>query len=536
MKKMMTARAIITQPKKYEQVIEYFIDYKPSTEMEKKALSLVRDLQAAGFAAFFVGGFVRDIMLGEKVKDIDIATSARPGEVINFARTNNLYFSETNKEFGMVRLVKEGEAFEVTTFRTDGTYSDQRRPDEVKFTSELEEDAKRRDFTFNSLYFNPLERRVVDFFGGLSDLQKGILRFVGEPEKILAGQYDVAKQRIREDPLRIVRAVRFAARFNLQIDSAAEKAMLESKDLLETAEKNKTGVSWERKSQELNAMWLDKNRYKAFKMIDKFGLWKYLLPEINSLKGVEQGDKYHQEGDVFEHISLGMKKVGEVLSDNDFKNHFDKNAVLKLTWAWLLHDIGKPRTKKNNKGRITFYKHDQLGVEKARAVLERFSFSKKDLINPVIWMISKHMNVRNLGRTEKKSKLLEYFSHPDFFPLLGLLKLDSLASLPVDLSDYQMAFKKYKDSLAEGILEKGKHQKGIINGQDIINLGFSQGPVIGIIKKIIIQAFVEGKIKDKNQAIVWLKKNQTDLRDSLSEVDKRDNYNDVVEKLYYKYF
>lgn len=531
--KIKIPRETAVQPKKYEQAVEYLMDYKATTELEKKAENLLGKLQEAGFVSFFVGGFVRDLILGEEIKDIDIATSALPEQIIALAQDNNYGFNETNKKFGMVRVVIDGTAFEVTTFRNDGDYSDQRRPDKVDFVSKLEEDAARRDFTFNALYFDPREKRVIDFFGGLSDLKQNILRFVGQPERILSEQYKVAAERIKEDPLRIVRAVRFAARFGLEIDPEAFQAIIDNRDLL--ASKDKQGVSWERKGQELNSMWLDKQRAEAFRLLDKLGLLKYLLPEINNLKDVNQGEMYHQEGDVFTHLLLGMQKVQDVLIDKDFQNYFNKNFVLQLTWAWLLHDIAKPETQKENNGKITFYGHDKLGADRANKILRRFGFSQKDIVKPVTWLIAKHMNIRNLGETKSKSKLLEYFTNPNFLTLLALLKVDSLSSKPIDLTDYKKALDKYKNSLNEGILERVKVDKDIINGREILSFGFVSGPIIGVIKNLIKKAFIDKKIKDKEEALTWLEKNKELLKEILEKRNLKE-YKEVKEELYNRFF
>ena len=534
-------RETLTIPKEYEQSAEYLVDYKPLSEMEKKAVALVEALQFKGFSAYFVGGFVRDMMLGKAGKDIDIATSAQPESLIALAKDYSYGFDEANKKFGMVRIVIDGNVFELTTFRTDGEYSDHRRPDSVEFTDDLYQDAMRRDFTFNAVYFDPLERKIIDFFGGLDDLHNDTLRFVGEQEKIVTKQYEVAKQRIEEDPLRIVRAIRFSARFGMKIDPEAERAMLENKDLLSEPIETEGGVSWERKGQELSSILMDKNRVRGFDLINEYDLWKYLLPEIDNLKNVAQGEKYHQEGDVYIHTRLGMEKINEVIKESSLPIVIDDRFISQLVWAWLLHDIAKPEAKKEDKGRITFYGHERLGAEKANKILRRYGFSQKDIVKPATWMIVKHMQVRNLWRTKKKSKLLEYYSHPNFFQLLSLLKIDSLSSLPSDLSDYNKVLQKYEMSVADGIFEKAKAAKEVINSRDILEVGFVQGPQIGIIKGIIKLAFLEGKFTNREEALGWLKDSKDSLINFLGKIS-RINLSDssmrekIINKIYHKLF
>ncbi len=539
--KVILHREARVTPKEHDQSVEYLLDYKPLCEAEKKAILLVENLQTRGFLAYFVGGFVRDMMMGKVGKDIDIATSAQPEEIIALAKKNNFVFNEANKKFGMVRIVINGDVFEVITFRSDGEYSDQRRPDKVDFTDDLYKDAQRRDFTFNAIYFDPLKKKLIDFFGGLADLQKNILRFVGDKKEIVVNQYNVAGQRIEEDPLRIVRAIRFAARFGMKIDPEAERAILENKGLLAESFKKKTGVSWERKGQELNSILVDKNRVRGFDLLDSYGLWKYLLPEIEDLKNVTQSEKYHQEGDVFVHVRLGLKKINKIIEENDLPIEIDNRFTAQLVWAWLLHDIAKPETREENNGKITFYGHDKLGAKKVNKILLRFGFSQKDIVKPVTWMIGKHMQVRNLWRTKKKSKLLEYFSHPNFFQLLSLLKVDSLSSLPVDLRDYNKVLQKYKIAVAGGIFEKAKATKEVINGKDILEFGFVQGPHIGIIKGIVEMAFLEGKFVKREEVLFWLGQNKHNLKNLVNKIKSKDlltksKREKIIENIYKKLF
>ena len=322
----------ITASKRYEQSAEYFLRREFVSEQEKKAVLIVRRLQQLGYESYLVGGYVRDIMLGLEPKDIDITTAAPPEKVIDMATESGFkVIEQTGNEIKnkVVRVVVDGDAFEITSFRKESNYQDGRRPSEVSLATSAFEDAKRRDFTFNALYFDPNDQRVIDFFGGLSDLENKILRFVGEPEKVINNQREVAYQRIvNEDHLRILRAVRFAARFGLEIDPGAEEVIRENAHLLKE-------ISAERVRDELDKMFIHSTRAQALEQLDNLEILPQVLPELVEMKGVEQPVEFHQEGDVWTHTKLCFASLQRVFAEEN-----EGVADREVVWATLLHDVG----------------------------------------------------------------------------------------------------------------------------------------------------------------------------------------------------
>ena len=312
----------------------------------KTAVSIIKKLRGEGFSAYIVGGTVRDLLLAKNLNDlnsadeIDIATSARPEEINSlFKKTHNI-----GAAFGIVNVVENGISFEVATFREESGYNDGRHPEHVKYTESLELDAKRRDFTVNSMFYDPIDNKILDYCGGQEDLSKGILRTIGS-----------ADRRFTEDYLRMLRAVRFGIRFDLKIEPEIIYAIKKLAPKI-------CELSVERIRDELNKIFTGPRPEKALHLLSETGILKIILPEIEVMKGVKQPKEFHPEGDVFVHTSLMLK-----------------NAVcpdVELAWAILLHDVGKPKTFQiNEKNRECFYYHDEEGAIIAENILMRFEVS-----------------------------------------------------------------------------------------------------------------------------------------------------------------
>src|SRR5207302_50804 len=282
--------------------------------LKDSAISIVRNLQEAGYQAYFVGGCVRDMILGREPADYDVATDATPDQVMRI-------FPETyavRAKFGVVLVpapshnANENEVVEVATFRSDIGYSDGRHPDQVRYSKDPREDVERRDFTVNGLLLDPIKDEVLDFVGGRKDLEAGVIRAIGEPER-----------RFAEDKLRMLRAVRFAARFGYTIEPVTFAAIQKAPQIHQ--------VSRERVRDELTKMLTEGHERSAFLLLDQAGLLREVLPEISDMKGVEQPPQFHPEGDVFVHTLLLLDKLPQPCPPT-------------LAWGALLHDVGKPAT------------------------------------------------------------------------------------------------------------------------------------------------------------------------------------------------
>ena len=346
------------------------------------AFNIVGELRAAGYEAYLAGGCVRDLLLGREPSDYDVATSATPEVVLGlFPRT-----FAVGAHFGVV-LVADGEGdeydtTEVATFRSDGAYSDGRHPDAVRYTTSAEEDVKRRDFTINGLLLDPLHeaedlrQAAIDYVGGLADLDAGIVRAIGK-----------AEERFEEDHLRMLRGVRFAARFGFELDAGTAAAI--KRLAAKTA-----AVSRERVRDELTKMLTEGRARRAFELLDETGLLKEVLPEVARMKGVEQPPQFHPEGDVWVH-TLGLLA------------QLEAGCAATLAWGALLHDVGKPATFRRAPDRIRFDGHVEMGVAVGAEILRRFRFSNDDT-HQILALIENHMRFADAARM-KASTLKRFF-------------------------------------------------------------------------------------------------------------------------------
>jgi putative nucleotidyltransferase with HDIG domain len=427
------------------------------------AVSIVRKLRQRGFVAYFAGGSIRDSLLGLSPKDIDIATSARPEEVnLLFRRT-----IATGVQFGVQRVIEEGFDFEVATFRSDGLYIDGRRPVEVHFAGP-EDDAARRDFTVNGMFYDPIDKRLIDHVGGREDLRKGIIRAIG-----------VAAERFREDRLRLLRAIRFAAHLEFQIEANTWAALCERAGEI-------TIVSPERIRDELVKILADSHRLRGFELLDLSGLLAVVLPEVEGLKGCEQPEEFHPEGDVFVHTRKMLGLLGP-----------EANGL--QAFAVLLHDIGKPSTRSFDAAgnRIRFNGHDRIGAEMAEKVMARLRFSRQE-IDVVVEAVRNHMIFKDVQHM-RPARLKRFMARPNFDVELELHRVDCAGSHG-DLANYRFLVNKGEEFAKEPLIPPP-----LVRGDDLLKLGMTPGPRIGELLHAIQTAQLEGEIKTHSEAINLLK-------------------------------
>ncbi|OGW79567.1 MAG: phosphohydrolase [Omnitrophica bacterium RIFCSPLOWO2_12_FULL_44_17] len=431
-------------------------------QAEKIAIQIIEKLKAAGFVAFFAGGYVRDLIMGNTPKDYDIATSALPDDIeAMFPKCISV-----GKKFGVEIVVLEGYQFEVTTFRSDAKYVDGRHPESVSFSSP-EEDAKRRDFAINGLFYDPMNRRMIDFVSGQMDIEKKVIRTIGNPQ-----------ERFEEDHLRILRAIRFAANLNFEIEAATWAAMIRNRTSIHR-------VSQERIRDELVKMFTRPGAGKGLVLLSESGLLAEVLPEIEALKGVKQPEAYHPEGDVFVHTKLMLDQLKQPVS-------------VELAFSAIFHDVGKPGTfGRTETGDIHFYNHAAVGADIAREALTRLRFSNQE-IDRITWAIGNHMRYGDV-KEMRIGKLKQLIGKETFEMELELHRADCLASHG-SLDNYYFLIQKREEFKKEDL-----KPKCIINGHDLMALGVSEGPIMKEILNAIYELQLELKFKSKEDAILYVK-------------------------------
>jgi tRNA nucleotidyltransferase/poly(A) polymerase len=437
------------------------LDSLPLTEA---ATLIVRRLRDHGHTAYFAGGCVRDALLGFAPKDIDVATDAHPDQVQKlFPRT-----IPVGAKFGVIRVLENGWEFEVATFRSDGVYLDGRRPESVTFSS-AEEDAQRRDFSINGMFYDPVASAIIDYVGGQKDLEKRLIRAIGDPGL-----------RFAEDRLRLLRAVRFAATLNFAIEAETWGAL--QRDATQI-----NAVSPERIRDELMKILTDPHRLRGFDFLDASGLLEQILPEVNALKGCEQPAQFHPEGDVFVHT----RKMLELLPA-------DASGLLAL--SVLLHDIGKPPTQTCDpaEGRIRFNGHDEVGAAMSQAVMERLRFSGAE-IETVVQAVRSHMMFKDVPKM-RPAKLRRFLARENFPLELELHRVDCLSSHG-DLENFEFLLRKEKEFENEPLIPPP-----LVNGHDLIRLGLSPGPRFGEILEKVQTAQLEGEVRSREEALALVRK------------------------------
>jgi poly(A) polymerase len=430
--------------------------------LQDKARFIVQRLRQEGYEAFFAGGCVRDMLLNKSPQDYDIATSARPEDLQRL-------FPQTipvGAQFGVILVLIDGQPFEVASFRHDGPYLDGRRPSHVRYGS-LEEDILRRDFTINGMVYDPIEDRVIDLVEGRRDLERRLVRAIGN-----------AEERFEEDRLRMIRAVRFAARLDFEIDAATFDAIKKFAGTI-------TQIAWERIGDEVTRILTEGGARRGFELLDRSGLLQILLPEVVSLKGTPQSPDYHPEGDVFAHTMLLL-------------SHLDAPSET-LAYGGLLHDIAKPVCFRQDAERVTFYGHTEKGAAMAEEILKRLKRSRA-VGERVAYLVRNHL--RHVQAPQMRLSTLKRFLRENGIEeLLELTRLDALSSNG-DLQYYQFC----KARLAE-LDEKEIRPAPLVRGDDLIALGFSPGPVFADILRQVEDRQLGGELQNRDEAIDWIRQN-----------------------------
>ncbi len=463
------------------------------------SISIIGVLREAGYQAYLVGGCVRDLLLGREPADYDVATDATPDELLRI-------FPETyavGAQFGVVLVpvpeeeqlqisrlrpnfaerssdstrddkalwpqekasggtTSKANVVEVATFRSDISYSDGRHPDEVRFTNNPEEDVRRRDFTINGLLLDPIKNQVLDFVDGREDLEAGIIRAIGEPER-----------RFAEDKLRMLRAVRFAARFEYTIEPATFAAIQKLAPQIHR-------ISRERVRDELTRLLTEGHPRRAFLLLDETGLLREVLPEISAMKGVEQPPQFHPEGNVFVHTLLVLDKLPQPCPST-------------LGWGALLHDVGKPATFRVAPDRIRFDGHVDVGIKVAEEICRRLRFSNDDT-EQILALVANHMRFGHVHRM-KESTLKRFLRLPRFDEHLELHRADSQGSHG-NLSSYNFIRQKLVATQPESI-----RPTPLITGDDLIAAGYEPGPRFKEILSAVEDAQLEGHLLSKESAM-----------------------------------
>ena len=471
----------------------------PTTRQFDAALKVVGELRAAGYEAYLAGGCVRDLLLGREPKDYDVATSATPEVVLGlFPRSFGV-----GAHFGVVLVATCGGAdaagaagaelaesqyvvTEVATYRSDGAYSDGRHPDAVRYTTSAEEDVRRRDFTINGLLLDPeklLTRgldnethpshkdkdvarvghpAVIDYVGGLADLDAGVVRAIGR-----------ADERFEEDHLRMLRGVRFAARFGFELEAGTAAAM-------RSLAAKTNAVSRERVRDELTKMLTEGRARRAFELLEETGLLAEVLPEVARMKGVEQPPRFHPEGDVWVH-TLGLL------------DQLEAGCPLTLGWGALLHDVGKPPTFRRAPDRIRFDGHVEVGVAMGAEICRRFRFSN-DETHQILLLIENHMRFADAPHM-KSSTLKRFFRLPAFEQHLALHRMDCLAG-GGNLEHWEFVRERWL-----AMPEETVRPRPLITGRELIAAGYVPGAGFKEMLRAVEDAQLEGMIGTADEAL-----------------------------------
>jgi poly(A) polymerase len=437
--------------------------------MEKMARDVAARLCAAGHIAYFAGGCVRDIVRGVQPKDFDIATDARPEEVQSlFSRTYAV-----GAHFGVIVVLEDGFQFEIATFRSDVAYMDGRHPTRVRFSSP-EEDAKRRDFTINGMFFDPAREEVIDFVGGRVDLEAKLVRAIGD-----------SAQRFAEDRLRMLRAVRFATALDYKIDNHTWEALVAAASTI-------LEISAERIRDELIRIFVSPNRLRGWDLLDASGLMRVILPEIEAMKGCAQPEQFHPEGDVFAHTRLMMQQLPEKVS-------------MPLVFAVIFHDVAKPVTATvDHTGRIRFNEHDRIGAQMTEEIMRRLRFSGAE-IEAAAEMVRQHMVFKDTPKM-RVAKLKRFMARPTFEDELELHRIDCESSHQM-LDNYEFLLHKREEFANEPIIPPP-----LVRGDDLIALGFKPGPKFGEILEAVETRQLEGIVRTREEALEWVKREYSPQR------------------------
>jgi poly(A) polymerase len=430
------------------------------------ANSICDALQQHGYQALLVGGCVRDVLLGRDPADYDVTTDASPERVMQL-------FPESlavGAKFGVVLVTRDSAQVELATFRRDVGYSDGRHPDQVVYARKPEDDVSRRDFTINGLLMRHNSGEVLDYVGGRADLEAGIIRAIGEPER-----------RFTEDKLRMLRAVRFAARFGYRIESKTLVAIrLHAQEI--------HAVSAERLREELSKLLTEGAARRGFELLDESGLLKNVLPEISALKGVPQPPEYHPEGDVWVHTLLLLAGL-------------PPGSSRTLAWGALLHDVGKPptfRPASQTGDRIRFDAHVEVGVRMTAEICKRLKFSN-DETEQIEALVANHMRFKDVSQM-RQSTLKRFIRLPQFDEHLELHRLDCLAS-----HGHLDAYEALREFVSRTPSDQVRPRR-LLTGDDLSEIGYPPGPSYQKMLAAVEDAQLEGVLTNKEEAISFVKK------------------------------
>ena len=431
------------------------------------AAAICRQLHASGFKAYLVGGCVRDLLLGREPEDYDVATDAHPMRVQELFPTS----VDVGARFGVILVVENGAQVEVATFRSDVGYSDGRHPDRVEYSNSPEEDVLRRDFTINGLMLDLETQQVLDFVGGREDLREHIVRAIGPPDV-----------RFREDRLRMVRAVRFAARFGYAIDPATFQSIV-------AAAQHITAVSAERLRDEITKLLTEEKARRAFELLDETGLLKASLPEIAAMKGVAQPPEFHPEGDVWVHTLMMLENL-------------PSRSPATLAWATLLHDVGKPPTfmsAEQTGDRIRFDGHAEVGARMAVAICRRLRFSVSD-IEQIEALVANHLRFKDVFQM-RPATLKRFVRLPGFQEEhLPLHRLDCLASHG-SLDAYEFVRRFLQETPPEEV-----RPARLLTGEDLKAMGFRPGPLFKEILQAVEDGQLDGRLTKREDAVDFVRR------------------------------
>jgi poly(A) polymerase len=429
--------------------------------LQRGATAIVRRLQAAGFEAFWVGGCVRDLLLGREPDDYDVVTSALTEQVEKlFERT-----VAVGRKFGVIVVVEDEHQFQVATFRAESDYQDGRRPSQLTF-GDARADASRRDFTINGLFFDPVRSQLRDWVGGEADLRAKLIRTIGSPA-----------ERFAEDHLRLLRAVRLAAQLDFQIEERTFAAIQDGAPMIR-------GTSAERIREELCKLFCAPHAGRGLELLRQSGLLEHVLPELAATVACEQSPDYHPEGTVFNHLKLMLE-------------HLARDADPSVPWTVLLHDVAKPVTASKDlaTGRIHFYGHEKLGAEMAKEILERLKFPRKQT-DEIVQAVLYHMQFKD-ALEMRQSTLRRLLLRPTFPLELELHRLDCLGShRRLDVYDYLV-------EQARLLQQQPQLRPPLLKGDDLISLGMKPGPEMGTLLDELREKQLGDELKTPDEALKW---------------------------------
>ena len=429
-------------------------------DSEQLSREIINTLRSHGHEAYWAGGCVRDRLLGIAAKDYDVATDATPENLLQ-------YFPDAIRvgaQFGVVLVSRDGVDVQVATFRSDHDYRDGRRPEGVTFTRSAKEDVRRRDFTINGILFDPVGKKYLDYVEGRADLTDRRIRAIGDPQK-----------RFAEDKLRMLRAIRFAARLGFEIEAATFEAIQKQAPTINQ-------ISVERIRDEISRILCEGGARRGFELLDETGLLKVILPEVSALKGVEQSPQHHPEGDVWTHTLIMLDKL--------------QNPTVTLALGTLLHDIGKPATFERSPERIRFNGHVEVGIKMAEAICRRLRYPG-EVTEQVLALVANHMRFIHVPEM-RQSTLKKFLRMPYFEEHLELHRLDCLGSHG-KLRLYDMARAKLA-ALPEEELSPPR----LLTGNDLIAAGYAPGPLFQEMLGDVEDAQLEGRIATRQEAMEYV--------------------------------